>query len=238
MGDHIAAIHDRLRAIGYPIAGHNDAQSVTITPTGPTIETVRLWHFTDIAGMVSIVVARDFVSFQTRKYHRYDDELPRILKVIDVVHGVVNIDVLQRCGLRYIDVIHPDTSKGEDYGTYLTPEIVGLTGQSIGVAPTLSNTIFVGTTELGTLVVKFSTSKSPALLPPDLMGTPLTPQMAIPDGHPIGILDFDHFVDKQESFDQSRTAQYLAELHDAIARAFAQCTTPEALKLWGKREVE
>jgi uncharacterized protein (TIGR04255 family) len=238
MGDHVKAIHERLRAIGYPVYGQMETQTVTIAPSGPTIEKVTLWHFKDVADETGVVLASNFVSFQTLKYRRYEEELPRILEVLEAVHDIVKIDVLERCGLRYLDVVYPDKNAGQAYDTYLQPEIVGLTGESINIVPIMSSSIFAGTTEVGTLVVKFSTSTSPQILPLDLAGPPLSFKTDIPQGEAIGILDFDHFVDRRETFDLTRTAKYLAELHDAIARAFNQCTTPKARELWGKREVE
>ena len=238
MGDHVKEIQEQLRAIGYPVYVPMKTQTVTMTPTGPTIEEVTLWHFKDVADETGVVLASNFVSFQTLKYKRYDDELPRILEVLEAVHDIVKIDVFERCGLRYVDVVYPDKNAGQAFDTYLQPEIVGLTGESINVSPVLNSSVFAGTTEIGTLVVKFSTSTSPQILPLELAAPPLAFKTDIPQGEAIGILDLDHFLDRHESFDQSKTAKYLAELHDAIARTFNQCTTPKARELWGKHEVE
>lgn len=237
MADHVKAIQDRLRAIGFPVFSQLETQTVTVSQSGPTIEKLSLWHFRDVADRTGIVLASNFVSFQTLEYARYEEELPRVLQVLEVVHDIVKIDVLERCGLRYLDVIHPDGTAGETYQTYLLPEIVGLRGEAIGVTPLLSNSVFAGKTELGTLVVKFSTSRSPQILPLDLAVPPLALKTHIADGEAIGILDFDHFLDIQEPFVLTNVENYLAELHDAIARAFNGCTTETARELWGKRDV-
>ena len=238
MGDHIAAVQDRFRGIGYPVFEQQEAQTVTITPQGPVIEKVTLWHFKDVAQTSSVALAQNFVSFQTFKYKRYEEEFPRIREVLDAVHSLVKFDVFERCGIRYLNVIHPDSNEGQTYQTFLQPEIIGLNGESFDVTNVMNSSVFVGTTTIGTLVVKFSTSKSPAILPLDLMGSALHFETDIPQGDAIGILDFDHFIENRGPFNVQQTEQYLAQLHDAISLVFSKCTTDEALELWGKKSVE
>lgn len=239
MIDHINSIQERLRKLGYPHFFRTDTFNIVFTsPTAPTIEKKELWTFSTADRKEGIIVSNDFVSFQTVEYQRYEDALPKVIEALKTVDDVAQIGLFDRVGLRYLDAITPDWDGGEKFSTYLQPEIIGISGAAIGVETQMHSTVYVGRTELnGTLVVRFTTSQAPNVLPADLANANLEiPKLGVENGTRIGILDFDHYVESNDSFSIEVAQRTLSDLHDAIARAFYECATDKARELWEKHE--
>ncbi len=236
MSDHINKIQERLRKLGYPHFSRTDTFNVAFSsPTGPTVEKAELWTFSAADRRTGIIVSSNFVSFQAVEYHCYEDALPKVIEALNAVNDVAQIGLFERVGLRYLDLISPNWDDGEKLSTYLQPEIIGISGAAIDVTTLMHSTAYVGRTELnGTLVVKFTTSVAPTILPPDLSSANLEIPKHVADGTKIGILDFDHFVESNDEFSIAVAQTILSDLHDAIARAFNQCVTEKARELWGK----
>lgn len=239
MTDHVNRIQERLRKLGYPHFFRADTFNVAFTPpTAPTIQKAELWTFSAADRKTGITISNNFVSFQAVDYQRYEDALPKVIEALEAVDDVVQIGLFERVGLRYLDVITPDWDSGEKFSTYLQPEIIGISGEAIRVETLMHNTVYVGRTELnGTLVVRFTTSEAPNVLPADLAGGNLEiPKLGVKDGTRIGILDFDHYVELGDQFSIALARTTLSDLHDAIARAFNECSTDKARELWGKHD--
>jgi uncharacterized protein (TIGR04255 family) len=239
MIDHVNHVQERLRKIGYPHFSRVDTFNVAFTPpTPPSVEKKELWTFSAADRKTGITISNNFVSFQAVDYQRYEDSLPKIIEALKAVDDVAQIGLFERVGLRYLDVIAPNWGSGESFSTYLRPEMIGISGAAINVETLMHNTAYVGRTELGgTLVVRFTTSEAPNVLPADLAGANLEiPKLGVRDGIRIGILDFDHYVESSERFSVALAQTTLSELHDAIARAFNECATDKARELWGKHE--
>jgi uncharacterized protein (TIGR04255 family) len=236
LSQHVPAIQDQLRRIGLPLFKQAAIQSVNVEiGHAPTLETREIWFFESLDSTEGVIVTRDSVSFQTTKYRTYETTIPRFIDALSRIHELVRIDVLQRCGLRYVDVVNP---QGRDSLTkYLNPEILGLSGTDFGVSPNVQSSTFSGASECGTLVVKFSTETFPAVMPPDLVSVTLPVDMPIESGSKVGVLDFDHYLQTKEAFSIGRAVETLNALHDAIDRAFRSCVTETALSRWGKRDV-
>ena len=239
MIDHINNIQERFRKLGYPHFARVETFNITFaSPTAPTVEKAALWTFSAPDRKTGIVISNNFVSFQAIEYQRYEDTLPKVIQALKAVDDVAEIGLFERVGLRYLDVIKPDWEGGEKFATYLEPAMIGISGAAIGVETQMHSTAYVGRTELnGTLVVRFTTSLAPNVLPADLTSANLEiPKLGVTDGTKIGILDFDHYVDFSEPFSIAMAQTTFSELHDAIARAFSQCATDKARELWGKHD--
>jgi len=232
---HIPAIQDQLRQSGLPIFRNITMQGLRMDPSGTaTLENRKLWHFENVAATSGVVLTHDSVALHTTTYDRFETTLPPFIEALSKIHAIIGINVLQRCGLRYVDVVHPE--KRQTFQTYLRPEIIGLSGADFGVTPTLQSSVFSGTTECGTLVVKFATGIFPHVMPPDLMPVSLKINGPIEAGAAVGTLDFDHYAEIQQDFTVSRAQEMLEQLHDANSRAFRACVTAKAFELWGQRD--
>jgi uncharacterized protein (TIGR04255 family) len=208
-------------------------QGFVLSDGMPHLVDIEFWHFNNIDGTAGVVLARDAVTFRSTSYTRYEETIPIFERALQHIHDVVDISALTRCGLRYVDVVHPE--EGQTFATYLRREIMGLAESEIKVQMLSQASQFTGKSPYGTLVVKFATGESPNYLPLDLAPLALDVKLPMPSGEKIGTLDFDHFADRQEPFTVKSAVALLGELHDAIDQAFKACATVEALQLWGQR---
>lgn len=231
---HVPAIQDELRKSGWPMFRNSVVQGLRLDQNGvAAFDNRQIWHFENVDATSGIVLTQDSVALHTTTYDCFGTMLPPFTKALARIHAILGIDVLQRCGLRYVDVIHPGA--GESFLTYLKPEIVGLSGADFGVTPQMQSSAFSGMTESGTLVVRFATNAFPNVMPPDLMPVGLKLNIPLGEGESVGTLDFDHYAELKESFVLGRAQATLEQLHDGISRAFVACVTPKAFELWGEQ---
>lgn len=236
MRDHVPSIQEALRKAGYPVFGHAIQHTITIDSGRPSVQEVDLFNFVSADNASGVILTTDFVGYHTVKYETFDVELPRIAEAIRIVDDVADLGVIERCGLRYVDVVCPEPPK--DLSSYLTPSALGWQSEEFGVKPEVFTSMFQGQSERGTLVVKFATGRAPGVMPPDLAPPALDiPVERWPAGAEIGTLDFDHFVQMREKFDVEKATETLGDLHDAIARAFNRAITQTARELWGEHDV-
>ncbi|MDQ2664225.1 MAG: TIGR04255 family protein [Candidatus Eremiobacteraeota bacterium] len=237
MADHVSTIQEHVRKLGYPLYAEIEAHNVIFAPPAPPkIENNSLWTFFAADRQTGIVLANNYVAYQAVRYTTYEETLPKIIEVLQAVHGVAGISLFERVGLRYVDVVTPNWDAGEKFATYLDLAVIGISGPKIGAKTLHHSTIYFGQTELGTIVIRFTTNDAPNILPPDVAVASLElPKVSVPDGQRIGTLDFDHYLECKEPFSIARSQSLLADLHDAIARAFNECATDKARELWGKK---
>jgi len=235
MADHVTAIQDALRRCGYPVFRSALVQALNLDKGFPAVEQREIWNFENVERTRGIVLTRDSVGFQTTNYERYESTMPELIGALSKIHDILDLSALLRCGLRYVNAVHPNA--GEEFETYLRPEIMGLSSRIPDVTTVLQSSAFQGQSEAGILMVRFATSQSPQVLPPDLVPNNLPINTTIPSGEPIGTLDIDHFTQIQDLFSVAKAESVLDDLHDACSRAFAACLTPDALSLWGQRNV-
>jgi uncharacterized protein (TIGR04255 family) len=236
MAEHLSAIQERLRKLGYPLFTQVDTYNIVLTPPSPPrVEQVALWNFAAADRKTGIILSSNFVAFQTTKYTTYEETLPKITEALHAVHDVAQIGVFERVGLRYLDLITPNW-ENQKFSTYLKPEVIGISGPAIGAETLHHSTVYAGKTEFGTIVIRFNTHDGPNILPPDIAIANLD-MPKVPESTRVGTLDFDHFLESQDPFSPKLAETMLADLHDAISRAFNECATAEALELWGKRDL-
>jgi len=233
MREHVPAIQEALRKAGYPVFQHAIQPTITVESGLPKLESVDLFNFLSADNSSGVILTTEFVSYQTVKYQTFDTEIPKIREAVQTVNDAADLHVIERCGLRYVDVVCPEGPN--DLAAYLTPSALGWQSEEFGVKPEVYSSVFQGRSELGTLVVKFATGTAPGVMPPDLAPSSLTiPAEKWPAGAEIMTLDFDHFVQMREEFDVDKAMETLGGLHDAIARAFDHAITPTARELWGE----
>ncbi len=235
--DRLPAVQDKLRHSGFPVFNRAIVKvvNVKIGSQMPEIEDREVWHFNNIDADHGIVLSRDFVTLHSTRYQQFELMLELFQTALEKIHSVAQIDVFQRCGLRYVNAISP--APGQDYGTYLRPGVIGISSIMTDVEPIAQNIMFAGKTNCGTLVVRFVTGASPNIMPPDLVPLTLNLPAVIPAGTPVGTLDLDHFTERQEVFSVEQTLQQLVALHDGCWDAFNSCVTADGLRHWGKRDV-
>ena len=233
LGKYVPDIQDLLRRSGFP--GFRQTQIPQLKFQGsitPTVELAELFEFQDKETSTGIILTPSFISYHTTHYSVYEDFEGRFREVLMAVQKVLNISVLERWGLRYIDLVQP--RQDESLEDYLRSETLGLSASEIGVTNPTSTYTLNGNTLLGRLVLRVSQIRGPASpLPADLQpGFTLNLESSVSDGELVAVLDFDHFAEAKADFSIDAAVERLGNLHEGIERAFASAVTPNALVLW------
>lgn len=226
----VPEIQEQLRHKGFPRFIRGQMQEILLTPNSPPkLSVTDRYEFQDKDERLGIVLTTNYLAVQTNNYGCFKDFQEIFTTALLVVNRVLRVGLLERIGLRYVDLIRP--GQNESLSQYLNPGLVGIDPKSVGVKSWTSRFEQTGTTELGTLVTRCT--QLPQILPPDLFPSTLKYSIELKPNEMGTLLDFDHFVERSEDFDTKRVVSITGELHNALDLAFRNSVTPYALERWG-----
>lgn len=234
---YVPDIQEQLRHKGFPRYVKGEVQEVRFEPGGPPKVSVgEQYQFHDRDGHSSIVVTTDFIVLQTNKYVTYERFEQQLRTVLEIIHAVVNLNLVERLGLRYVNWIR--LGPEDELKTYLQSGLLGLNEEQFGAKKMLTRFEFVGQTEVGKIVIKYSgqNQQGAHFLPPDLAPTLLNYDLEPESGKPVHLLDLDHFSEGRFDFDVDRVLNGMGQLHHNLELAFHHAVTREALIKWGSEE--
>lgn len=240
MPELIPQIHDLLRNQGFPEDVSSTMQQVIIPPDGvPQIIPRQQDEFRSKDNKWSLVISEDMLVLITTAYDRFEGFVDRLKCSLEIVDQVAKINqgLVNRIGLRYVDVINPQP--GETFRNYLQPSLHGPTSS---VFTDLNNWLHlesVARTALGTMIVRITQNDQGIVLPPDIIHKPMIYKIKAEAGKIITLVDSDHFVEGSWDYDLANILDTTNELHQAINTAwFNDLVTPEALTIWGAEDVK
>jgi len=241
LSNYIPAIQDALRK-NYPAFRHDQTQSVEIGPTPgpPKTSTDDLWNFTNRENQEGFVIQQHSLVFLATHYKTFDDFSERHVTLLRAFEKIVPDVLVERLGLRYVDVIVPkEGEKPEDYVTS------GLRGCEIGfLSPKNSRSQYQARWILddGTLLFRFATGITPPFWPSDLRTVQLTHPEVITRAHAahatnlrMGIMDFDRIANHRGPFVSSDLSSLFSKLHDDLSRTFKGAMSSHAEAEWNSK---
>jgi uncharacterized protein (TIGR04255 family) len=236
MADFVPEVQDRLRREGYPRFDEGQVQEVRFNlATGPLVSVQPRWEFQAKDGRSGIILTRTAVVVHTNQYDTYETFEAEIDRAARIIGEVVQPSLIERLGLRYVDLISP--RKNESYTKYLKAGLHGLSERDLGVKKALLRSETVGDTDIGRLVVRCVQSMQATPLPPDLWPATLDfSDFQVPTDELVTVLDLDHYTETQRDFDVATVLDVMGRLHDALDCAFRAAVTDDAMKIW-KAEV-
>lgn len=218
--------------LGYPVFRPGRVRTVNVGSVGPadTVDAPR-WDFLDKSLRWNVLLSPEYLMLQTTDYDMFEGFLARWKAVLQAA-GALEIPVVERLGLRYVDLVQP--AEGERLSDYLDPAFAGYEPDAkLGVKLQRSHHMAasVFTTPQGQLLVRVSPALSST--PPDLDNLHLK-GVAQP-GPGAVFLDFDHSSKDILDFDPEGIEAATEALHEAPDVLFREVATPEAMKAWGIR---
>lgn len=239
MPEFIPQIHGLLMKEGFPEDVSSTVQQVVITPGNqPQITEIKQDEFRSKDNQWALTISEDMLALVTTGYDRFEGFAGRLRKSLEIVDQVAEIHhgMVNRIGLRYVDVINP--SPDETFRTYLQPSLHGPQSSVFTGPNNWMHLEFVGRTDIGTMIVRITQNDQGSVLPPDIMHKPMSHKMKIEPGKLITLVDTDHFVEGSWDYDLESILNTTNELHEAINAAwFNDLVTPEALAIWGAERV-
>jgi uncharacterized protein (TIGR04255 family) len=223
-------IQEELRKKGFPKYDKIAQQALGFRPDGgavpPSIE--FSWRFTDRDDRQSVVLATNAVTLQSALNQTADEFDEVLLGIVSIIHETVGPDLIQRIGLRYIDVIQPN---GKAISDYVHEGLLGIPLGEVGVTGSAWHFYSVNQTEHGVLILQGRHPVSDVFLPPDVL---LGPSLKLRPLEKIAsfVLDLDHFVELNEPFEIVPIKTTIRKLHSVLERAFKLAVTKSALDEW------
>jgi uncharacterized protein (TIGR04255 family) len=238
ISNYIPNIQDALRKAGYPRLSEAQMTNIRFTPSGIETAAAPRWEFHNRDRTAGIVISKDAVAVHVSKYSDFDQFCGRLKVAMGVLKTIVEPDLIERIGLRYVDVIFNESSG--DYASFVHPGLLGLNDCKIGVKQSSCLVNYVGQTDVGTLSIRALQRNDGGFMPPDLYPNTLNlSETGIKPGQKVMTLDLDHFSDHEAApveFSEAEALARLWRLHDNLTLAFTASTTNEAWAYWGKRD--
>lgn len=237
MATYVPGIQERLRKAGYPRFSESLIQEFLLGPTpnsAPSMSTRSKWVFADRDTQTAVALTTDFVAFETVAYDTFDQFVEAMGAVLDIVGSEANIELSERIGLRYVDLVRP--LPGERLNDYLAPGLAGLESLPEAVS-SQSRLLMQGASQHGQFIFRLTKGTGAASLPPELQPSDLPANLPGDDGE-FAMLDMDHASTGTRGYDVDTITDDLWALHDLVDGLFRSAATPHALLQWGAEPVE
>ena len=223
----------------YPRFVKGEMRNLRLNPAGPPeMSVVPRFEFQNKEKTCGIVVQSDSVAVHVSRYSSFDVFCSVLEHALKTVHSIVTLGLIERIGLRYVDVVRP--GKGETLSQYLHSGLLGLNDADVGVRSSIRLSVYQGETEAGILIFRLAQRNDRGFLPPDIEPSPLNhDQPEVHLGEVVTLLDTDHYRDftkEPPDFSTDAVLQHLWRLHDSTDLAFRAAVTEFALKAWGAEE--
>lgn len=238
MAQYIPAIQEEFRRNGYPLETAGKIQQLLLTPAGPQMAEQERWEYRTKDESRTVFVAQDSVSLLTTSYTRFEEFADQLRFVLDTVLTKTEsntLGVIQRIGLRYVDLVRPDS--GRDYRFFLKPGFHGLADEVFEkgthrlYVQSMGRTMVGGTP--GAMIVRVSQSDDGTDLPADLnLGAPKH-EVRARKGELVTFVDMDHSVTGNFNADAALVVEKLFQLHDDLVETFHEhVVSKEAIESW------
>jgi len=237
MGTYVPAIQERLRKAGYPRYSETLLQEFILGPTpnaAPSMSTRTKWVFADRDGRTAVALTTDFVAFETTVYDTFDRFVEAMGAVLEIVGSEANIELSERVGLRYLDLVRPTAN--DCLNDYLASGLAGI--EPLPEALSSQTRLLIhGASQHGQFIFRLAKGTGAAALPPDLQPSDLPIEISGDDGE-YALLDVDHGSAGTRGYDVDAITDELWGLHNLVDGLFRSAVTQHALDQWGAQPVE
>lgn len=239
---YIPEIQEAFRQCGFPVERAGKFQQITLGPSaGVPVQVIEQerWEYRTRDETWSVLVTQDGVVLQTTAYERFEDFAERLRYAVRTVLATTaheRLGVVQRVGLRYIDVVQP--REGEDFRTYLRPGLHGTADEVFRDGTHRLHVESMGRTQVGddvpgAMIVRVVQNDQGLSLPPDLIGGAPTYTARAKRGELITLIDMDHYIEGAFDPDTDWIVARAYELHDHLIETFHEhVVTETAIEMW------
>jgi len=230
MADYIPEIQERMRKADYSLYRRSDVRELEFGPGGAESRVTERWAFDRIDRTTGFSVQTGSVALQTTAYDTHEAFFADLRRGLEIVQDVVGITASERLGLRYVDAFQASADRA--LGDYLKEGLRGVDLKHIGAQRPRSFTNLILDTDVGgRLVVRIGLNPE-GVLPPNLVPQDLVSAKSFDASRPLGILDYDHFVEKSEAFSVEGAMDGFNGLHGILSDVFRETVSDFALEDW------
>lgn len=238
MHKHWEDFHEKIFEL-YPKSETQRIEQIAIKDGQPTAgDTIKRWHLTTKSSTTGIIMDAGTLIFHTTSYKTSDiflSDFRSVLKAFIQILPKKGVTV-SRLGLRYLDLLLQEGDLTVDQQIIKALQLPKLS--SIGEARRMDQIITYQTPIDGTMNIRYRQSSTPDVLPADLFPNKLEPALRLkrekPENSYVGLLDYDHFTEQEQSFDIESIINNFRKLHEISSAAFKETTTEKAFEEWQK----
>jgi uncharacterized protein (TIGR04255 family) len=240
LDNYLTSIQEQMRTAHFPDFKRETIQQLVMQfapsadggqPLAPSFSPRARCVFGDIDQTTEFILEHNALALQTVDYDTSGSFFGTFLKGMEIVHNVLNLDFIERIGLRYFDAIIPSADK--PLADYLIPEVLGLSHKLDGkLAHSFTETVTMPSGG-AQLVSRVIVQGGKVGLPPEiaLLAPKVKSKFTEPEGR-HAIIDTDAFYQKREVFSLDMIASKLSDLHAEIKKSFKATVTNFALDEW------
>lgn len=232
--DFIPVIQEELRRQKFSDYRAEQIQQVMLAGAEVKTEQVNRWVFASRDRREAVIIAPDFLVYETSNYDVFETFLARLEPVLALLREKISPDFASQVGLRYVDLIRP--AGGKPASDFLCASLRGLSPEKLNATSALQQFIIQAQTPHGELTVRSFESSGEGTLPPDLASAHIELSLNFDTNEQCRILDIDHINRGRADFDPSMLSKRLWDLHGPSEDAFLAATTPEAIDFWKDKE--
>ena len=227
----VPEIQERLRG-KYPRFNQHTIQALSFGPevNAPTQETIQRWEFIDKAGTTGFILDQASLILHTTEYPTFKPFVERLREGLEVIVDVTNVSLIERLGLRYVDLI--EAVEGQSVADYVDDGLRGFPLDGVSVNMSVTRTESKARTKEGQIVAKYVEYIDGSVLPNDLMPISLAMSKTPAKDVIIGHLDIDHFQTETFDFEVDEIVHRMWSLHDTTSKVFKATATNFAMESW------
>lgn len=223
----------------YPEKETERIMQIAIKDGQPTAgDTIKRWHLTNKATTTGIIMDAGTLIFHTTSYKTSSVFLSDFENVLEAFRPILPEKgvTVSRLGLRYLDLLLQENYLPVEQQIIETLQLPKLS--NIGEARRMDQILTYRTPIGGTINIRYRQSSTPDVLPADLFPNKLEPPPRLkrekPENSFVGLLDYDHFTEQEQSFDIESIITSFRKLHAISSTAFIETTTEKAFEEWQK----
>lgn len=237
MDDYAPEVQDRLRRMGFPLNLSKKLREIRVGASGVETEERHHWEFSDRAHRQSFILDKNFATYLTTGYDRFDSFFTTLADTLDVLDEVVEGFLVTRVGLRYVNVIRSHTEE-HSWRDFVREGLRGAMSEEFVGTSVLHVHQTQAETRAGRIAIRLVQNRDARLLPPDMEAIPL--QLRLPDhvadvetGELLTLLDVDHFQSDEWTYERSILESVTWALKNISYHVtFGDILTDHALEQW------
>ncbi|MCC5844921.1 MAG: TIGR04255 family protein [Verrucomicrobia bacterium] len=232
--ERIPVIQDALRKLGYLkvnqreiIQTRRDSQNNVISK-----QIHNQWEFIDRAGTQSVLVDPRFVNVNASEYDVFEAFQKCVAKVLGVVASCIEPGLIERLGLRYVDLISP--CEGHGMVDYVDPALRGFQIDPDKDREAYYIETITKTGEHKRFIHRYTETERGLGFPPDLLPSGLRLRQDPRRDSVFGLLDMDHILTQELNVEPDSILEAFTDLHAHHIKAFKRSVTQGALDEWSQ----
>lgn len=231
IADKIPAIQEALRKQGFPRFQQRTIETTRQQAGGITqIEQRPQWEFVNRESTLAILIEQESVVLQSTAYTVFEAFMGSLRIALDIVATLVEPALVERLGLRYVDLITPSGEK--PVAGYVKPQLLGAPPSDFGRRKGFLSESVITTDSDSQLMIRFVESQSGFAFPPDLLPVSLNFLQSPARSTPFGLLDLDHSSEKPFDFTPDAILAGFWDLHALLEKVFRTSVTDSAIEEW------